>query len=358
MPYIPLSQFSGKPEIADLLPSRLAYKHTTVPVEVVGRVLVLAASEPLSDKAKSEIEKETEYRIMSICSSHADIEAALEQYYPNWASPKDKLSYLPSAGNPSVARDDIPMSKVPEIEWTSSPGSDSSPSAVVFVEDDFQVPQPGADKLLRLRISSKLRAFVDNVRSRLSDDLKEQLGFYGEDDDSSTGISARGFGDPSCISQILVENGPLTEFPYYSFAIDSSDFYIRVVVEGAKPFEELRRKLAKAPQHFIEAVEHLHDYTLSLKKRIKEQHDQSALEDVISFNTNGISPDDVAFLLNKAKDPNDHSGAQPDHFLLEVYKKLSKSNPTVLSEGFNETAAQIVEELKAYYMFAAKNVSS
>jgi CheY-like chemotaxis protein len=357
MPYIPLSQFSGKPELAELLPSRLAYKHTTVPVEVVGRVLVLAASEPLSDKAKDEIERETEHKIMSICSSHADIESALEQYYPNWASPKDKLSYPSSAGIPSVAGDDTPMSNVPEIEWTSSPDSDSPPSAVVFVEDDFQVPQPGTDKLLRLRISSKLRAFVGGVRSRLSDDLKEQLDFYGEDDDSGAGAPARGLEDPSCISQILLENGPPTEFPYYSFAIDSSDFYVKVVVEGEKPFEELRRKLAEAPEHFIEAVEHLHDYKLSLKKRSREQHDQGAAEELISLNANGIGPDDVAFLLNKAKGSNDHTEAQSDHFLLEVYKKLPKGNPTVLSEGFDEIAAQIVEDLKAYYVFATKDVS-
>ena len=81
MPYISLSQFSDKPGLAKLLPSELAYKHSIVPVDIVGRVLVVAALEPLSDKAKSEIEKEAGYKVMSVCTSHQDIETALEQYY-------------------------------------------------------------------------------------------------------------------------------------------------------------------------------------------------------------------------------------------------------------------------------------
>jgi CheY-like chemotaxis protein len=83
MPYVSLSQFSVNSEVVDLLPSEMAHKHTIVPVDMVGRVLVVAASDPLSDRAKSEIETETRCKVMFVCTSHRDIQAALGECYPN-----------------------------------------------------------------------------------------------------------------------------------------------------------------------------------------------------------------------------------------------------------------------------------
>jgi len=81
IPCISLSQLSSKSELAKLLPSELAYKYSIVPVDKAGRVLVVAASEPLTGTAKREVEEKTGYRLMTVCSSHRDIEAALKQYY-------------------------------------------------------------------------------------------------------------------------------------------------------------------------------------------------------------------------------------------------------------------------------------
>ena len=81
IPSVSLSQFSNELEFAEVLPSKLAYKHYTVPVDIVGRVLVMATPEPLSDEAKSEIEEETGYRVMVLCASYRDIKEALGQYY-------------------------------------------------------------------------------------------------------------------------------------------------------------------------------------------------------------------------------------------------------------------------------------
>jgi CheY-like chemotaxis protein len=88
MPYVSLAQFSASfgsenyKKLTQLLPSKLAYKYTVFPIDIVGRVLVLAASEPLRDEAKKEIEEETKHRIMTVCTAHRDIKASLEQYYP------------------------------------------------------------------------------------------------------------------------------------------------------------------------------------------------------------------------------------------------------------------------------------
>jgi CheY-like chemotaxis protein len=87
MPYVSLSQFSSSnPELAELLPRELAYKHTIVPVDKIGQVVVMATSEPLSDRTKSEIEAETGYKVMTVCALLRDIEAVLERYYPDQTS--------------------------------------------------------------------------------------------------------------------------------------------------------------------------------------------------------------------------------------------------------------------------------
>lgn len=83
MPYISLSQFSSKPKLAALLTPELAYKHTIVPVDKIGQVLVVATSEPLSDRAESEIEEETGCKVMAVCALLRDIEAVLEECYPD-----------------------------------------------------------------------------------------------------------------------------------------------------------------------------------------------------------------------------------------------------------------------------------
>ena len=81
MPYISLSQFSNNPTLAEILPARLAYKYTVVPVDLVGRVLVVAALDPMSDEVKSEIEEEAGYKIMTVCTSHQEMETALKERY-------------------------------------------------------------------------------------------------------------------------------------------------------------------------------------------------------------------------------------------------------------------------------------
>lgn len=81
MPYISLPQIPMKPKLARLLPSELAYKHTIAPVSVMGKVLTVAVSEPLSDRARSEIEDETGCKVMTICATHRDIKAAMAQCY-------------------------------------------------------------------------------------------------------------------------------------------------------------------------------------------------------------------------------------------------------------------------------------
>ncbi len=81
IPHMSLSQFSDNPQLAELIPPKLVYKYNVVPRDLVGKVLVVAALEPLSDAAKIEIEEETGYRVMIVSASHQDIAEGLEEYY-------------------------------------------------------------------------------------------------------------------------------------------------------------------------------------------------------------------------------------------------------------------------------------
>ncbi len=96
IPYMQLSRVTGMQNLAEILPLELAYKYTIFPVEREDGILVVAATEPLSHKAKSEIEAETGYRLMSVCSSHREIEACLRSYYTA-ARKAGKRQELPGA---------------------------------------------------------------------------------------------------------------------------------------------------------------------------------------------------------------------------------------------------------------------
>ena len=91
MPYVPLSQLSIESKLAQLLPLEFALKYTLVPVDVVGEVLTLATSEPLSNEARSEIEEGTGYKVTTVCSLLRDIKAAFKQCYPGKRTARDRL---------------------------------------------------------------------------------------------------------------------------------------------------------------------------------------------------------------------------------------------------------------------------
>lgn len=81
IPIVSLAQFSAKQELVKLLPPRIVYKYSIVPIDMAGKVLILAASEPLTNEEKSEIEENVEYKVMIVCATFSDIETAVKQQY-------------------------------------------------------------------------------------------------------------------------------------------------------------------------------------------------------------------------------------------------------------------------------------
>ena len=82
IPCVPLTQFPERMHIAEMLTPELAYEYTIVPVDATGQTLVVAVSEPLSEKMKNDIEAEIGRRVMTILSKRRDIERAIREYYP------------------------------------------------------------------------------------------------------------------------------------------------------------------------------------------------------------------------------------------------------------------------------------
>lgn len=98
MPYIPLSQFPKRKNLAKILSSRLAYKYSIMPIDLVAQTLVIVASEPLDEEDKSEIEEETGKRVMVALAKQREIEEILREYY-NDLSPLEERSNKMSTKN-------------------------------------------------------------------------------------------------------------------------------------------------------------------------------------------------------------------------------------------------------------------
>ena len=81
MPYIPLDQLPKRKQLARILPSKLAYKHTIIPIDTAIKTLVVASPEPLSEDERLDIEKETGRRIMVTLAKRRDLEDGLGEYY-------------------------------------------------------------------------------------------------------------------------------------------------------------------------------------------------------------------------------------------------------------------------------------
>jgi CheY-like chemotaxis protein len=92
IPFVSVTQFSINPGLIDILPPKLARRYGVVPLDIIGKILTLATSEPLIEKAKTEIEKAIGYKVMLVLASPSDIQVILDQNYPEQSACLWKLS--------------------------------------------------------------------------------------------------------------------------------------------------------------------------------------------------------------------------------------------------------------------------
>lgn len=80
-PYLPLSNYEINPEVANIIPGRVARQYMVVPIDKIGNNLTLAMSNPLNIQAIEDIELLSGCSVQTFVSTSSDIRRAIAKYY-------------------------------------------------------------------------------------------------------------------------------------------------------------------------------------------------------------------------------------------------------------------------------------
>lgn len=80
-PYLPLGNYEINPEIANIVPIRVARQYLLIPIDKIGNNLTLAMSNPLNAQAIEDIELLSGCSVQTFVSTASDIKKAIEKYY-------------------------------------------------------------------------------------------------------------------------------------------------------------------------------------------------------------------------------------------------------------------------------------
>ncbi len=80
-PYLPLSNYEINPEIANIIPGRVARQYMLVPIDKIGSNLTLAMSNPLNIQAVEDVELLSGCSVQTFVSTSSDINKAIAKYY-------------------------------------------------------------------------------------------------------------------------------------------------------------------------------------------------------------------------------------------------------------------------------------
>jgi len=80
-PYLPLSNYDINPEIASLIPGRVARQYVLIPIDKIGSNLTVVMSNPLNVQAIEDVELLSGCSVQTFVSTSSDIKKALEKYY-------------------------------------------------------------------------------------------------------------------------------------------------------------------------------------------------------------------------------------------------------------------------------------
>lgn len=80
-PYLPLGSYEVSPEIAALIPARVARKYLLVPIDRIGNNLTLAMFNPLDTRAIEDVELLSGCSVQAFVSTSSGIKRAIEKYY-------------------------------------------------------------------------------------------------------------------------------------------------------------------------------------------------------------------------------------------------------------------------------------
>jgi type IV pilus assembly protein PilB len=80
-PYLPLANYDINPEIAHIIPGRVARQYLIIPIDKIGNNLTLAMSNPLNVQAIEDVELISGYNVQAFVSTSTDIKIAIEKHY-------------------------------------------------------------------------------------------------------------------------------------------------------------------------------------------------------------------------------------------------------------------------------------
>lgn len=80
-PYLPLGNYDINPEVANIIPGRVARQYLLIPIDRIGNNLTLAMSNPLNIQAVEDVEMLTGCSIQTFVSTSTEIKKAIAKYY-------------------------------------------------------------------------------------------------------------------------------------------------------------------------------------------------------------------------------------------------------------------------------------
>ncbi|MDP2905460.1 MAG: hypothetical protein Q8O22_04080 [Candidatus Omnitrophota bacterium] len=80
-PYLPLSSYDIDPEVANIVPARVARQYMLMPIDKIGNNLTVAMSNPLNVQASEDVELISGCSVQVFVSTSTDIKKAIEKYY-------------------------------------------------------------------------------------------------------------------------------------------------------------------------------------------------------------------------------------------------------------------------------------
>jgi len=80
-PYLPLSNYDINPEVASIIPGRVARQYLLIPIDKIGNNLSIAMSNPLNVHAVEDVRFISGCNVQTFVSTSSDIKRAIEKHY-------------------------------------------------------------------------------------------------------------------------------------------------------------------------------------------------------------------------------------------------------------------------------------
>ena len=81
IPVLNLSAYKSDPNVARLIPKKIADQHGIIPIAKIGNIITLAMGDPLDVSAMDDVKKITQCNVRPVIVSYRDIQAAIEAQY-------------------------------------------------------------------------------------------------------------------------------------------------------------------------------------------------------------------------------------------------------------------------------------